>query len=39
MQTNSYSTVIIDIGSGETKAGFGGEDGPRTTFNSFLKKS
>ena len=36
MQTNSYSTVIIDIGSGETKAGFGGEDGPRTTFNSLV---
>ena len=36
MQTNNYSTVIIDIGSGETKAGFGGEDGPRNTFNSLV---
>ena len=36
MQTNSYSTVIIDIGSGITKAGFGGEDGPRNTFNSIV---
>ena len=28
--------MIIDIGSGETKAGFGGEDGPRNTFNSLV---
>ena len=36
MQTNSYSTVIIDIGSGVIKAGFGGEDGPRNTFYSLV---
>ena len=36
MQTNNYSTVIIDIGSGIIKAGFGGEDGPRDIFSSIV---
>ena len=37
MQTiNGYSTVIIDIGSGIIKSGFGGEDGPRNIFNSIV---
>ena len=37
MQTNDgYSTVIIDIGSGIIKSGFGGEDGPRNIFNSIV---
>ena len=36
MLSNNNSTVIIDIGSGETKAGFGGEDDPRNTFNSLV---
>jgi actin-related protein len=36
MQTNNYSTVIIDIGSGIIKAGFGGEDGPRNIFDSIV---
>ena len=36
MQPNNYSTVIIDIGSGITKAGFGGEDGPRNIFSSIV---
>ena len=36
MQPNTYSTVIIDIGSGIIKAGFGGEDGPRNIFNSLV---
>ena len=37
MQTSDgYSTVIIDIGSGIIKSGFGGEDGPRNIFNSIV---
>ena len=36
MKTNNYSTVIFDIGSGEAKTGFGGEDGPRNTVNSLV---
>ena len=37
MQTvDGYSTVIIDIGSGIIKSGFGGEDGPRNIFNSLV---
>ena len=37
MQTiDGYSTVIIDIGSGIIKSGFGGEDGPRNIFNSIV---
>ena len=36
MQVNNYSTVIIDIGSGIIKAGFGGEDGPRNIFDSLV---
>ena len=31
-----YSTVVIDAGSGLIKAGFGGEDGPRSIFNSIV---
>jgi actin-related protein len=33
-QQTKYSTVVIDVGSGLVKAGFGGEDGPRSIFNS-----
>ena len=33
---NKYSTVVIDAGSGLMKAGFGGEDGPRSIFNSIV---
>ncbi len=36
MQNTNYSTIIIDAGSGLTKAGFGGEDGPRNIFNSLV---
>ena len=36
MQTTNYSSIIIDIGSGLMKAGFGGEDGPRNIFNSIV---
>lgn len=32
----NYSTVIIDLGSGLIKAGFGGEDGPRCIFKSVV---
>lgn len=32
----NYSTVIIDLGSGLIKAGFGGEDGPRCIFRSVV---
>jgi actin-related protein len=36
MQTTNYSSIIIDIGSGLMKAGFGREDGPRNIFNSIV---
>ena len=36
MQTTNYSSVIVDIGSGLMKTGFGGEDGPRNIFNSIV---
>ena len=36
MQTTNYSSIIIDIGSGLMKIGFGGEDGPRNIFNSIV---
>ena len=36
MQNTNYSTIVIDIGSGLIKAGFGGEDGPRNIFNSIV---
>lgn len=36
MQSNEYSTIIIDPGSGVIKGGFGGEDGPRINFNSLV---
>ena len=35
MQTN-YNSIIIDIGSGLMKVGFGGEDGPRNIINSIV---
>ena len=35
MKTN-YSSIIIDVGSGLMKVGFGGEDGPRNIFNSIV---
>ena len=35
MQTN-YSSIVIDMGSGLMKVGFGGEDGPRNIFNSIV---
>ncbi len=35
-QQTKYSTVVIDVGSGLVKAGFGGEDGPRSIFNSIV---
>jgi actin-related protein len=36
MQTTNYTSIIIDIGSGLMKTGFGGEDGPRNIFNSIV---
>ena len=35
MQTN-YTSIIIDVGSGVMKVGFGGEDGPRNIFPSIV---
>ena len=35
-QQTKYSTVVIDVGSGLVKAGFGGEDGPRSIFNTIV---
>ena len=35
-QQTKYSNVVIDVGSGLVKAGFGGEDGPRSIFNSIV---
>ena len=35
MQTN-YSSIIIDVGSGLMKVGFGGEDGLRNIFDSIV---
>ena len=32
----NFSSVIIDCGSGVVKAGFGGEDGPRSIFSSVV---
>lgn len=32
------SCIVVDIGSGITKAGFSGEDGPRSVFNSVVGK-
>jgi actin len=34
--TLNYSAVIADIGSGVIKAGFSGEDGPRSVFSSIV---
>ena len=34
----NYSTIIVDLGSGIIKSGFGGEDGPRSIFNSLVAK-
>jgi actin len=32
----NYSSIIVDIGSGVIKAGFSGEDGPRSVFPSMV---
>ena len=32
----NYSAVIVDLGSGVIKAGFSGEDGPRSIFSSVI---
>jgi len=32
----NYSSIIVDIGSGSIKAGFSGEDGPRSVFSSIV---
>jgi actin len=32
----SYSSVVIDLGSGIIKGGFSGEDGPRSVFHSVV---
>lgn len=32
----NYSSLIVDIGSGVVKAGFSGEDGPRSVFSSVV---
>ena len=32
----NYSAIIVDAGSGVTKAGFSGEDGPRSVFSSVV---
>lgn len=34
----NYSSIVIDIGSGITKAGFTGEDGPRSVFSTIIGK-
>lgn len=34
----NYSSIVVDIGSGITKAGFSGEDGPRSVFSSVVGK-
>lgn len=34
----TYSSIVIDIGSGITKAGFTGEDGPRSVFSTIIGK-
>lgn len=34
----NYSSIVVDIGSGLTKAGFTGEDGPRSVFSSVVGK-
>jgi actin len=34
----NYSSIVIDIGSGFTKGGFTGEDGPRTVFSTLVGK-
>lgn len=36
--TSSISSIVIDIGSGITKAGFSGEDGPRSVISSIVGK-
>ena len=36
MQPTSYTSIIIDLGSGLIKTGFSGEDGPRNIFNSIV---
>mmetsp|Transcript_35606 Transcript_35606/g.37002 ORF Transcript_35606/g.37002 Transcript_35606/m.37002 type:complete len:376 (+) Transcript_35606:3-1130(+) len=36
--TTNYSSIVVDIGSGITKAGFSGEDGPRSVFSSIVGK-
>ena len=33
---SNYSAIVVDIGSGVTKAGFDGEDGPRNVFESII---
>jgi actin len=34
--TINYASIVIDLGSGIIKAGFTGEDGPRSFFNSVV---
>ena len=34
----NFSSIVVDIGSGITKAGFSGEDGPRAVFSSIVGK-
>ena len=34
----SYSNIVVDMGSGITKAGFSGEDGPRSYFSTIVGK-
>ena len=34
----NYSSIVIDIGSGFTKGGFTGEDGPRAVFSTLVGK-
>ena len=33
---SNYNSIVVDIGSGYTKAGFTGEDGPRCVFPSLV---
>ena len=35
-RNDDYAVLVVDNGSGITKAGFGGEDAPRSIFSSVI---
>ena len=35
-ENEEISSIVIDLGSGMTKAGFGGDDAPRAVFPSIV---